>query len=62
MIYDKIKFEKRNLIYDVKILKMIKINGVEEIKRVLKSKSFSFVISFDNDLKVDYFEIKMKLT
>ena len=40
---------------------MIEISDVEEIECVLKSKRFSFVINFNNDLKIDYFEIKMKL-
>ena len=60
--YDKIRFEKKNLIYDIGLLKMIEINDVEEIKRVLKSKRSSFMINFDNDLKIDCFEIKMKST
>ena len=41
---------------------MIKINNVEEIKRALKPKSFSLIINFNNNSKIDYFEIKMKLT
>ena len=40
---------------------MIKINDVEEIKRALKSKNFLLIINFDNDLKINCFEIKMKL-
>ena len=41
---------------------MIKINDIDEIKRILKSKSFLFIINFDNNSKINYFEIKMKLT
>ena len=41
---------------------MIKINDVEEIKRALKSKSSLLIINFNNDSKIDYFEIKMKST
>ena len=61
MIYNKTKFEN-NKIYIIKFLKMIKINDVEEIKRALKSKFFLLIINFDNDSKINYFEIKMKLT
>ena len=61
MIYNEIRFEN-NEICVIKFLKMIKINDVGEIKRILKSKSFSLIINFNNDSKVDYFEIKMKLT
>ena len=62
MIYNKIKFENKDLICDIKFLKVIKINDVENIERALKSKSFSLIINFDNDSKIDYFEIRMKLT
>ena len=48
MICDEIRF-KNNEIYIIRRLKIIKINGVEEIKRVLKSKNFSLIINFDND-------------
>ena len=61
MIYNKIRFENDE-IYVIRFLKMIKINDVEKIKRALKSKSFLLIINFDNDSKIDYFEIKMKLT
>ena len=61
MIYNKTKFEN-NKIYIIKFLKMIKINDVEEIKRALKSNFFLLIINFDNDSKINYFEIKMKLT
>ena len=60
MIYNKIKF-KNNKICVIRLLKMIKINDVEEIKRALKSKSSLLIINFDNDSKIDFFEIKMKL-
>ena len=60
-MYIKIKFENKNLIYNVKLLKMIKINDVEDIERALKSKSFLLIINFNNNLKVDYFKIRMKL-
>ena len=59
MIYNKIKFEN-DKVYVIKLLKMIKINDVEEIKRALKSKSFSLIINFDNDSRINYFEIRMK--
>ena len=40
---------------------MIKINDVEEIRRALKLKRFSLIMSFNNDSKIDYLKIKMKL-
>ena len=61
MIYNEIKFEN-NKIYVIKLLKMIKINDVEKIKRVLKSKSSLLIINFNNNSKINYFEIKMKST
>ena len=61
MIYNEIRF-KNDKICVIKLLKVIKINNVEEIKRALKSKSFSLIINFDNDLEVNCFEIRMKLT
>ena len=61
MIYNKIRF-KNDEICVIRLLKIIKINDVEEIKRTLKSKSFSLIINFNNNSKIDYFEIKMKLT
>ena len=60
MIYNEIRFENDE-IYIIRLLKIIKINDVKKIKRVLKSKSFLLMINFDNDLKINYFEIKMKL-
>ena len=59
MIYNKIRF-KNDEICVIKLLKMIKINNVEKIRRALKSKSFLLIINFDNDSRVNYFEIKMK--
>ena len=59
MICNEIKF-KDNEICVIRLLKMIKINDVEKIRRILKSKSFSLMIDFDNDSRIDYFEIKMK--
>ena len=59
MIYNKIKFKNKDLIYDIIFLKVIKLNDVKDIKRVLKSKSFSLIINFDNYSKIDYFEIKL---
>ena len=41
---------------------MIKINDVEDIKRALKSKNFSLMIDFNNNSRINYFEIKMKST
>ena len=41
---------------------MIKINDVKEIKRVLKSKRSSLIINFNNDSKINYSKIRMKLT
>ena len=61
MIYNEIRFENDE-IYVIRFLKMIEINGVEAIKRALKSKRFSFMINFNNDSQLDYFEIRMKLT
>ena len=61
VIYNKIRFENDKT-YVTKLLKMIKINDVKEIKRILKSKNFSLMISFDNDLKINCFEIKIKST
>ena len=62
MIYDKIRFKNKNLICDIRFLKIIKINNVENIKRILKSKIFSLTIDFNNDSRINYFEIKIKLT
>ena len=62
MIYNEIKLKNKNSICDAGLLRMIKINGVEDIKRALKSKSFSLMINFDNDSKIDCFEMKMKST
>ena len=61
MICNKIKF-KNNEIYDIKLLKMIEISDIEDIKRALKPKSFSLIINFNNDLKINCFEIRMKST
>ena len=61
MIYNKIRL-RNNKIYVIRLLKMIKINDIEKIKRALKSKNFSLIINFDNDSKINYFKIKMKLT
>ena len=61
MIYNKIRLENDE-VYVIRFLKMIKINDVREIKRVLKSKSSSLMINFDNDSKVDCFKIRMKST
>ena len=61
VIYNEIKL-KNDEAYVIKLLKIIKINDVEEIKRALKSKSFSLMINFNNGSKINYFEIKMKLT
>ena len=61
IICNKIKF-KNNEICVIRFLKIIKINDVEDIKRTLKSKSFSLIINFDNNSKINYFEIKMKST
>ena len=41
---------------------MIKINDVEKIKRTLKSKNSLLIINFNNNSKIDYFEIKIKST
>ena len=59
MIYNEIKF-KNDEIYVTELLKMIKINNVEEIRCALKSKNSSIMINFNNDSKIDYFEIRMK--
>ena len=61
MIYNEIRFEN-NKVYVIRFLKMIEINDVEKIKRVLKSKNFSLMINFNNDSRIDYFEIRMKST
>ena len=61
IIFNEIKFEN-NEICVIKILKMIEINDVKEIKRALKSKSFLLIINFNNNSKIDYLEIKMKST
>ena len=61
IIYNEIKF-KNNKVYIINFLKMIKINDVEEIKRFLKLKSSLLIIDFDNNLKIDYFEIRIKST
>ena len=61
IIYNEIKF-KNNKVYIINFLKMIKINDVEEIKRILKLKSSLLIIDFDNNLKINYFEIRIKST
>ena len=61
MTYNEIKFENDETCV-IRLLKMIKINDVEEIKRALKSKNSLLMINFDNDSKINYFEIKMKST
>ena len=61
VICNKIRFENDEICV-INFLKMIKINDVKEIKRVLKSKNFSLMINFDNNSKIDCFEIKMKST
>ena len=61
MIYNKIRF-KNDKVCVIKLLKVIKINDVEKIGRVLKSKSSLLIINSDNDSRINYFEIKMKLT
>ena len=61
IIYNKIRF-KNDEIYIIIFLKMIKINNVEKIKRILKSKNSSLIINFNNDSKIDYFEMKIKST
>ena len=40
---------------------MIKINDIEKIKRVLKSKNSLLMINFNNNSKINYFEIRIKL-
>ena len=59
VIYNEIRF-KNDEACVIGFLEIIKINNVEEIKRVLKSKSFLLMINFDNNLRVDCFKIKMK--
>ena len=61
MLYNEIRFENDETCV-IRFLKMIKINNVEEIKRALKPKSFLLIINFDNDSRINCFEIKMKLT
>ena len=61
MIYDKIKFEN-NEICVIRFIKMIEINDVEKINRALKLKSSLLMINFDNNSKVNYFKIRIKLT
>ena len=39
----------------------MKINDIEKIKRVLKSKSSLLMINFNNNSKINYFEIRIKL-
>ena len=60
MIYNEIRFND-NEIYVIRFLKVIKINDIEKIKRVLKSKSSLLIINFNNNSKINYFEIRMKL-
>ena len=61
MIYNEIRFEDDETCV-IRFLKIIKINNVEEIKRALKPKSFLLIINFDNNSRINCFEIKMKLT
>ena len=60
VIYNEIRFKNKNLIYNIKLLKIIQINNIGDIKRALKLKSFLLIINFNNDSKIGYFEIKMK--
>ena len=60
MIYNKIRFENDEA-YIIELLKMIKISDVEKIERALKSKSFLLIINFDNNSRINYLEIKIKL-
>ena len=61
MIYNEIKF-KNDEIYVIRFLKIIKINDVEEIRRALKSKNSLLIINFNNDSRINYFEIRIKST
>ena len=61
IIYNETKFENDE-IYIIKLLKMIKIKDVKEIKCILKLKSSLLMISFDNNSKINCFEIKTKST
>ena len=61
IIYNEIKFEN-NKVCVIKLLKIIKINDVEEIRRALKLKSFSLMINFNNNSKINYFKIKIEST
>ena len=55
-------FKFNNIIYNIKFEKMNKINDINNINRVYKSKNFSLMINFNENLKIDYFEINIKLT
>ena len=61
IICNEIRF-KDDEVYVIKLLKVIEINDVKEIKRALKSKSFLLMINFDNDSRVDCFKVKIKST
>ena len=49
------------MIYIIKFKKINKMKNIDIINRVRKLKSFSLKINFDKNLKIDYFEIKLKL-
>ena len=55
-------FKFDNMIYNIKFEKMNEINNVNNINRVYKLKNFSLIINFNKNLRIDYFEINIKLT
>ena len=59
IIYNEIRF-KDDEICVIRLLKIIKINDIEEIKRALKPKSSLLMINFNNDSKINCFKIRMK--
>ena len=62
MAYKLNKLNKLKNIYDIVGLRGInKVEDVEEIERALKPKSSSLIINLDNNLRVNYFEVEMKL-
>ena len=55
-------FKFDDIICDIKFEKVNKINDVNNINRVCKLKSFSLMINFDKNSRVDYLKINIELT
>ena len=49
------------MICDIEFKKINKLNNVDNINRVYKSNFFLLIINFNENLKIDYFKINIKL-